>query len=68
LTKEGAKRFAEVTHAHVGKHLAIMVDGKLFSAPNVMSEITGGIGVITGSFSEQEATELAARLNAGVTK
>jgi preprotein translocase subunit SecD len=68
LTKDGTKRFAEVTHDHLGQRLAIVVDGKVCSAPRLQSEIAGGKAVISGSFSEHEATELAARLSAGAKK
>ncbi len=63
FTEQGAKRFAEVTRDHVGQRLAIMIDGKVYAAPKVMMEITGGKVVISGSFSEQEATDLVARLS-----
>jgi preprotein translocase subunit SecD len=68
FTARGAKRFAEVTRDHVGHRLAIIVDGKVCSAPMVQTEIAGGKAVITGSFSEEEATQLAARLSKGATK
>jgi hypothetical protein len=68
FTDRGAKRFAEVTRDHVGQRLAIVIDGKVYSAPKVMTEIPGGKAVISGSFSEQEAAQLAARLNQQTTK
>jgi len=63
FTEQGARRFAEATRDHVGQRLAIVIDGKVYAAPKVMMEITGGKAVISGSFSDQEATDLAARLS-----
>jgi SecD/SecF fusion protein len=71
FTKEGAKRFADVTRtiAEDGKRagrlgqLAIILDGKLYSAPSVHEEIPSGSAEITGSFSQREAIELANVLN-----
>jgi preprotein translocase subunit SecD len=63
FTEQGAKRFAEVTAQNIHKRLAIVIDGKLFSAPMVESQITGGSAQITGNFSQKEATDLAAKLN-----
>ena len=68
FTERGGKRFAEVTRDHVGQRLAIVIDGKVYSAPKVMMEIPGGKAVISGSFSDQEATQLAARLSERATK
>jgi SecD/SecF fusion protein len=59
LTADGAKRFAEVTKNNVGHRLAIILDGELYSAPNINSPIETGNGEITGSFTIQEAQELA---------
>lgn len=63
FTDQGAKRFAEVTRDHVGQRLAIVIDGKVHSAPKVMAEIPGGKVAISGAFSAQEAAALAARLS-----
>jgi preprotein translocase subunit SecD len=65
LTDEGADTFAEVTTRLQGRQLAIVVDGVVISAPTVQSAITGGTGVITGSFTEARAKDLATQLNAG---
>ncbi len=64
FTASGAKRFAQITRDHVGERLAIVVDGKVRSAPRVAAEIAGGKAQISGSFSEQEAAALAKSLNA----
>ena len=65
LTKEGSGVFADVTTQLVGKQLAIILDSEVISAPTVDSPITNGSGVITGSFTEQRAKDLATVLNAG---
>jgi len=65
LTGEGSGVFAEVTTRLVGRQLAIVVDQEVVSAPTVESAITGGSGVITGSFTEARAKDLATQLNAG---
>ncbi|ODN70156.1 protein translocase subunit SecD [Methylobrevis pamukkalensis] len=61
----GAARFAEITRANVGKPFAIVLDNKVLSAPVIREPITGGSGQISGSFSVQTATDLAALLRAG---
>ncbi len=68
FTDAGAKRFAKVTRQNIGKRLAIIIDGRLYSAPTIRSEIRGGQAEISGNFSEQEANNLAAKLNQSVTK
>ncbi len=65
LTSGGTREFANLTRELVGKPLGIFFDGEEISAPNVNSPITGGQGVITGSFTKDEALELANYLNAG---
>jgi preprotein translocase subunit SecD len=68
LTSEGQKQFAEITSQNIGKRLAIFIDNKLISAPRIQSPITGGEGQITGSFSAQEAKDLAAKMSAAIAK
>ncbi|MFO0764501.1 MAG: protein translocase subunit SecD [Patescibacteria group bacterium] len=62
---EGAKLFGEMTKANVGKPIAIFLDGKAISTPNVNQEIQGGRAVISGNFTVEEAKTLARRLQAG---
>jgi protein-export membrane protein SecD len=62
---EGADKFGDITTDLQGKQLAIVLDTKVESAPNVESPITGGTGQITGSFTEQEARDLALVLQTG---
>jgi RNA polymerase sigma factor (sigma-70 family) len=68
FTDAGAKRFAKVTRQNIGKQLAIIIDGRLYSAPTIRSEIRGGRAEITGNFSEPEAQDLASKINQSVTK
>ena len=62
LTEEAAHRFAEITRDNIGRAMAIVIDGKVVSAPVIQSEIGGGVGVITGSFSDAEVKDLVARM------
>ncbi len=59
FTETGAERFARATEQSIMKPLAILVDGKLLSAPIVRETITGGRAVIAGRFTEQEAKRIA---------
>jgi len=64
MDSEGAKLFGEITKEYSPKgnkffHLAIVLDGELYSAPRIMGPIEGGRGVITGQFGDREAFELA---------
>lgn len=61
----GGKKFAEVTKANVGKPFAIVLDGRVVSAPVIRSAILGGSGQISGNFTYQEANDLAILLRAG---
>ena len=59
LTDEGAKKFGETTRDNVGHRLAIVLDGDLYSAPNIQSPIETGNGQITGTYTLEAAQELA---------
>jgi len=59
LSDEGAKRFGDTTRDNVGHRLAIVLDGELYSAPNIQSPIETGNGQITGSYTIEQAMELA---------
>lgn len=61
----GAQRFDQITAANVGKRMAIVLDDTIYSAPNIRERISGGSAQISGSFTEQEATDLAIILRAG---
>jgi SecD/SecF fusion protein len=61
----GAKKFAELTAANVGRRLAIILDGKVQSAPNIREAIPSGQAQITGRFTIEEAQDLALVLRIG---
>ncbi|MCO4094558.1 MAG: protein translocase subunit SecD [Acidovorax sp.] len=63
--RAGAREFAAITEANVGRPFAIVLDGKVLSAPVIREPITGGSGQISGNFSVQEAGTLSALLRAG---
>ncbi len=65
LNKEGARIFSRLTTENVNKILAIVLDGNVYSAPRIDEPITGGDGMISGSFSYEEANDLAIVLRAG---
>jgi preprotein translocase subunit SecD len=68
FTDEGRKQFAQVTREKIGQRLAIIIDGQLYCAPTVKTEIPGGKAEISGSFSKQEAKDLAAKISHAMTK
>ena len=61
----GSRRFGAATAANIGKPFAIILDGKVVSAPTIQGAITGGSGQITGSFTIAEASEMVNLLNGG---
>ena len=65
LDRVGSKKFGKVTTENVGKRLAIILDNKIISAPQIREPILGGNGQITGSFTFQSATDLALLLRSG---
>jgi len=65
LSPEGGKKFAEITGDNVGKRLAIILDDKIYSAPVIKTRISGGSGIIEGSFTLDESKDLALVLRAG---
>ncbi len=65
LDDKGKRTFATITRENTGRLLAIVLDGKVQSAPRINEEIAGGEAVITGSFSPEEAAELALVLRSG---
>lgn len=65
FTAEGGKKFAQFTGANIGKRLAIVLDNKIYSAPVIKSKISGGHGIIEGSFKLKEAQQLAIVLRSG---
>ena len=65
LDRIGAQKFGRTTTDNVGKRLAIVLDGKIISAPSINEPITSGSGMISGNFSFQDATDLALLLRSG---
>ena len=65
LDRVGAKRFGKATSTGVGKQLAIVLDGKIISAPVIRDTIASGSGQISGGFTFQSATDLALLLRSG---
>jgi len=65
LDRVGSKRFAKVTSNNVGKRLAIILDNKIVSAPQIREPILGGNGQISGNFNLQSASDLALLLRSG---
>ena len=65
LDRVGAKRFGKATSNGIGKQLAIVLDGKIISAPVIRDTIASGSGQISGGFTFQSATDLALLLRSG---
>ncbi len=65
LTAEGRKTFADITGEHIGRQLAVVLDGIVYSDPVIQDQITQGAATISGSFSLDQAQELAVVLRAG---
>ena len=65
LDRVGAKRFGKATSTGIGKQLAIVLDGKIVSAPVIRDAIVSGNGQISGNFTFQSATDLALLLRSG---
>ncbi len=65
MNAEGAGIWARMTKENIGKQIAIVLDGLVYSYPNVQNEITGGNSSITGNFDVQEAQDLANVLQSG---
>ncbi len=65
LNAEGAEIFGDFTGRSVGKRLAVVLDGKVYSAPNINERIGGGSGQISGSYTVMEAKDLAIALRSG---
>jgi len=65
MNAKGARDFTRVTGANINKQLAIVLDGTVYSAPRIVSRISGGRAEITGSYTLEEAKALAIILRAG---
>ena len=64
----GRKRLAEVTRQNIGKQLAIIIGGRLYSAPWIRTELSSGELPVSGDFSRQEAENLSKRINEALRK
>ncbi|MCQ2174833.1 MAG: protein translocase subunit SecDF [Bacteroidales bacterium] len=65
MNAEGANVWARLTKDNIGKQIAIVLDGTVYSYPNVQTEITGGNSSISGNFTVEEATDLTNVLKSG---
>ncbi|NOR72271.1 MAG: protein translocase subunit SecD [Mariprofundaceae bacterium] len=65
FNNKGARKFDKLTNAHVGERFAIILEGVVQSAPVIRERISGGSAQITGSFTSQDARDLAIVLRAG---
>ena len=64
-TDDGVRLFRQITGAHIGERLAIVLDGAVYSAPELVTKIQTGRAIITGSTNQEEAKDLAIVLRAG---
>ena len=65
MNSEGARRWAVLTKNNINKAIAIVLDGYVYSAPNVINEISGGNSSITGNFTPEDTKDLANVLKSG---
>ena len=65
MNTDGARRWAQLTKQNIGKWIAIVLDGYVYSAPTVQNEITGGSSIITGNFTIDQTKDLANVLKSG---
>ena len=65
LDRKGARQFSKVTGENVGRNLAITLDGRVASAPNIRGKIPSGKASITGTFTHEQAADLSLLLRAG---
>src|SRR5438093_10811102 len=68
FSQVGRELFAAITKENINKRLAIVLDGQVVSAPVIRSEISEGKAQITGSFTEEEARKLAAKINEAISE
>ena len=65
LDDEGKRIFCRITRDHVGERFAVLLDGKVLTAPRINEAICGGTGQISGNFTAESANELAIMMRAG---
>lgn len=62
FNEEGKEILARVTGENIGKHMAILIDGELVTAPKIQAQIPNGVALINGNFSDKEAERIAENL------
>ena len=65
MNTEGSRRWGQITKNNIGRAVAIVLDDRVYSAPNVQVEITNGNSIITGNFTPEQTRDLANVLNSG---
>lgn len=65
MNSEGARRWSELTKANIGKAIAIVLDGVVYTSPRIRSQIDGGQSSITGNFTIEDTKDLANTLKSG---
>ena len=65
MNSEGARRWSELTKANIGKAIAIVLDGVVYTSPRILSQIDGGQSSITGNFTIEDTKDLANTLKSG---
>ena len=68
FNEDGRKQFSKISRENIGKRIVIIIAGRPSCAPMIRTEISGGQAVISGSFSKDEAKELAKKINEAVAK
>ncbi|MBR5687019.1 MAG: hypothetical protein IKX36_03575 [Prevotella sp.] len=68
MNEEGARQFTDLTKKNIGQPIAIVIDGRVYSAPRVNMEITGGNASISGQYTPEQTKELALILGSGILK
>lgn len=68
LTPKGRKRLAKITRQNIHNRIAVVIDGVLYDAPVIQAEISTDWLPVLDNFTEQQAAELAAKINAAVKK
>ena len=65
MNSTGSARWEVITEQSIGRQIAIVMDGSVYSYPNVQNKISGGSSQITGNFTQEEADDLATVLKSG---
>jgi preprotein translocase subunit SecD len=63
FSDEGRKRFTEISRKYIGRRLAIIIKERVYCAPVIRTEISGGKAVVSGNFSQQQAEDLSRQIN-----